>query len=201
MRVSWAVNRDEARDALAQGWAQCMERALPSASWLPIPNLGLRGAKRFLDEWDLDGIIFTGGGNLGQDPLRDETELALLDEALKHHLPVFGVNRGLLLFQTRFKGGLDHLPGHRNLEHKVHLSKLPFCSHPFREVMVNSFHAAGITRLAEGLVPFAVDSKGRVEGAYHEEHRLVGVMWSPERAGTPTEFDATLMQSFFRLDD
>ncbi|MBU1247533.1 MAG: gamma-glutamyl-gamma-aminobutyrate hydrolase family protein [Proteobacteria bacterium] len=200
MQVTWAMEGDEPRDTLSRSWSVFMRRALPSVSWVPIPNLGVVEALGFLETYELGGIIFTGGGHLGQDSLRDETELALLDAAIKLELPAFGVNRGLLLMQTRFKGGIVPLSGHMKEEHSVHLSKLPFYKHAFRQVTVNSYHTAGIERLAPGLLPFAVDPKGHVEGAYHDKHRLAGVLWSPETTGGHEEFDAGLLSTFFQSE-
>ncbi len=197
MHVSWSVDGDEARDVLNRSWGEFMAQNLPEAVWVPIPNLGMAGAARFLDDLELSGVIFTGDGNLGQDALRDETELGILDAVIKRKLPALCVNRGFMLMQTRFKGGLEPRAGHMRLKHKILLSNLPFYKHPHREVMVNSLHQAGIIKLGQGLVPFAVDSKGGVEGAYHEQHRLVGVMWNPERPGSVAEFDGGLVRALF----
>lgn len=201
MSVSWAVERDEPRDTVSRYWAGFMARAMPRATWIPVPNLGMGKASAFLDALDLEGIIFTGTGNLGQDPLRDETELDLLEAVIRRGLPAFGSARGLMLLQTRLGGNLEPIGGHLGTDHQVLLSDLPFCRHRFREIPVNSHHGVGITKLASGLLPFAVDPKGRVEGAYHERHRLAGVMWSPEQPGAHPTFDSILVRSVFRYED
>lgn len=198
MSVTWTMDRDEPRDTLSRAWHGLFSRIMPDALCVPIPNLGVGRAGSFVQALELDGIIFTGSGTLGQDPLRDETELDLLETAIKLRLPVFGAGRGLLLMQTRFGGNLEPVNGHQRREHEVALSNLPFCRHQFRNIYTNSDHKAGIVKLAPGLLPFAVDKKDRVEGAYHEAHRLVGVMWHPEQPGAPEEFDSTLLRSLFK---
>ncbi|MGE4505698.1 MAG: gamma-glutamyl-gamma-aminobutyrate hydrolase family protein [Desulfovibrionaceae bacterium] len=200
MDVHWAVEGESPRDCLDRNWAGLLGRVLPEALWIPLPNAGPERAARMLEALELDGLLFTDGLHLGSDPLRDETELALLDAALRHGVPAFGVGRGLLLFQTRFHGGLEPAKGHRDMEHLLYLSTLPFVHHEYRQITVNSSHRASIRKLGRGLQPFAVDRGGSVEGAYHEEHRLAGVLWNPERPGAPSEgFDARLLRSFFRM--
>jgi putative glutamine amidotransferase len=78
----------------------------------------------------LDGIVFTGGGDIdlkyfqglphseiyGIDPERDENELSLVKAAVEHELPFLGICRGLQVINvalggTLFTHILDQLPG------------------------------------------------------------------------------------------
>ncbi len=40
MRVVEASGYYEPRDALAHDWQHCLQRILPGACWMPIPNIG-----------------------------------------------------------------------------------------------------------------------------------------------------------------
>lgn len=197
MDVHWALQGDRPQDCLDREWNGFLERALPGAQWVPLPNVGMQGALRMPGTLELDGLIFTSGANLGRDPLRDETELALLDAALEQRIPVLGTGRGLLLFQTRFKGKLVPMNGHADLEHRVFLSKMPWAVHNYRDATVGSRHRAGIAKLAPGLLPFAADRSGNVEGAFHETHRLAGVLWDMVPEGPSRGLDLQLLRSFF----
>lgn len=201
MSVSWAMDRDQPRDTVNRAWDDLFVDALPGVTWVPIPNLGMGRVEKYVQNLELEGIIFSGSGTLGQDSLRDETELELLETAVRHRLPAFGAGRGLLLMQTRFGGNLEPVHGHTKQDHEVLLSNLPFCRHPYRRIFTNSDHIAGIIKLASGMLPFAVDAQGRVEGAYHEEHRLAGVMWHPEQPGAPRDFDKMLLRSIFNFSE
>lgn len=68
---------DEPRDALARNWGNFLGFVLPEVPWLPIPNLGGERAVAFCDQWRLNGLILTGGEDIGVSPMRDETEQAL----------------------------------------------------------------------------------------------------------------------------
>lgn len=201
MNVSWDLGSDRPRDCVSRDWATVLERAMPEALWVPIPNLGMGRVRDYVKSLELDGIILTGGGTLGEDNQRDQTELDLLELAISQRLPVFGAGRGFLLMQTRFGGNLVPVNGHRKTEHEVVLSDLPFLRHRFRRVPVNSEHTACIERLAPGLLPFAVDKRDCVEGAYHEAHRLLGVMWNPELPHAPSDLDAMVLKALFRYSE
>ena len=90
MRMVDAEGYNEPRDALAQDWGAFMGQVLPEALWMPVPNMG-KDIIRYFSDWNLDGLILSGGNDLGSEVLRDLTEEALLQHALSRSLPVLGV--------------------------------------------------------------------------------------------------------------
>jgi gamma-glutamyl-gamma-aminobutyrate hydrolase PuuD len=110
MRVVTAEGYTEERDALAWDWHRFLASAFPDACWLSIPNLGNR-VDDYIREWRIDGLILTGGNDLGSAPLRDMTERALLGYALENSIPTFGVCRGLQVIQHHFGGAIRPCPG------------------------------------------------------------------------------------------
>lgn len=108
MRTELAGPHREARDGLARDWGRFLQWALPEAAWLPVPNLGA-GIDRFAGAWGLDGLILSGGEDIGASLLRDETEQALVTWAEQAAIPVFGVCRGLQLLWT-LAGGRSGRP-------------------------------------------------------------------------------------------
>ena len=67
MRIVHAENYREPRDALAQDWHRFMAVALRLV-WLPVPNLGPEDSRRFCERWRLDGLILSGGEDIGAAP-------------------------------------------------------------------------------------------------------------------------------------
>lgn len=69
----------------------------------------------------LDGVVLTGGDDLGMDPGRDADEIALARAALAARLPVLGVCRGLQVLAVTLggtlRGDLDHV--HPEIGHRV----------------------------------------------------------------------------------
>ena len=70
-RIVNASNYDEQRDALSQDWPPFLEKI--NLTPIFIPN-SLDDTIKFLDEIEVDGFILSGGDNVGENPLRDNTE-------------------------------------------------------------------------------------------------------------------------------
>ena len=75
----------EARHAAGAVW--------PDVVIVPIPNLP-EHAGRLLEALAVEGLLLTGGNDLGTEPDRDRTESDCLAYAARHGLPVIGVCRG-----------------------------------------------------------------------------------------------------------
>lgn len=139
----------------------------------------------------LDGIVFSGGEDIGENDARDRGELALLQAALARDLPVLAVCRGFEVLNVARGGDLvQHLPdvvGHE--EHRPVLGE--FSDHPVRvdpsskigEVAgdVKSHHHQGVGRIGEGLREVAWAEDGTVEALEDPDKPfVVGVLWHPE---------------------
>jgi putative glutamine amidotransferase len=201
MRVTQADGYEESRDCLAQDWTEFMTAAIPSAQWMPIPNLG-EAAADFARKWDLDGLILTGGNDLNESSLRDETERALLRHALEENLPVFGVCRGLQMIQSYFGGDLRPCSRqeHVGVSHVIRVTPNPGRWSPPLEIReVNSFHSWAVP--LEGLAPelraFAASSDGWAEGVMHAESPITAVQWHPERMRPFASSDCELVRELF----
>ena len=156
----------------------------------------------------LDGIIFSGGGDLDPEiygaeahpetgelnPDRDSAELALLQAALGRDMPVLAVCRGSQVLNVARGGDLvQHLPEivghdrHRHSEpimadHEVDVES----ESKLGEILgdrapVKSSHHQGFGRLGEGLREAAWAEDGTVEALEDPAHRFaLGVLWHPE---------------------
>jgi gamma-glutamyl-gamma-aminobutyrate hydrolase PuuD len=164
------------------------------------------GIEETLDS--LDGIIFSGGGDLDPETYgaeahpetgevsteRDSAELALLEAALGRDMPVLAVCRGSQVLNVARGGDLvQHLPEivghdrHRHTEpvmadHDVTVegeSKLGKILG--KRAPVKSSHHQGFGRLGEGLREAAWAEDGTVEALEDPSHRFaLGVLWHPE---------------------
>jgi putative glutamine amidotransferase len=101
MRTVEASGYLEQRDAIAHDWPRFLKFALPDVPWLLIPNLGAQDAVRFCESWNINRLILTGGPDIGEDRLRDETEAELLNWAERSKHPVLGICRGMQLMAAR----------------------------------------------------------------------------------------------------
>jgi putative glutamine amidotransferase len=158
----------------------------------------------------IDGLLIPGGTDLdparyGQephphaelpDPVRDETEIALIKKAIEEGKPLLGICRGMQAINVAAGGTLhQHVGGDLKhdyydegtprgyLAHTVHMegdSKvrrvLQADEHP-----VNSLHHQAVLDLGEGFKPTAYAPDGLIEAMELGGHPFaVGVQWHPE---------------------
>ena len=200
MRVVDADGYQEPRDALALHWASYMEFALPGVQWMPVPNLGKR-VVAFADAWQLDGLILSGGNDIGENGLRDTTERLLLEYFIEDGKPVLGICRGLQLLQTNLGGKLEKCDEltHVAAQHEVNIAEDPSGTHWAGRRVVNSFHRYGIR--AEDLQPslhaLAMTQDDWVEAAQLENSAVMGLMWHPERNMPYSAEDRGMIQWLF----
>jgi putative glutamine amidotransferase len=182
LRVVHAASYPEKRDALSQDWPAIME-TLECYLFL-IPNT-LSNVSGFLNSVEPDGLILSGGDDIGDHPERDRTEAAILSYGMKRRLPILGVCRGMQAINKLLGGSIDHPSSaeHVNTRHSVRITQNRFAQLLNREMVVNSFHRNVISTagLAEGLRPFAIGYDGTIEGYSHAALPILGVMWHPER--------------------
>ena len=153
----------------------------------------------------LDGILFTGGGDvepthydpenrgsLGIDAERDRMEMELARRAAAEGVPIFGICRGHQLINVALDGGLiQHVGDHDQREpgaeatHSVQVapgSHLAGIVGPLVEV--NTFHHQVVDphRLGRGLkvTAFSNDGQRFIEGLESTDGKVMTVQWHPE---------------------
>lgn len=188
MRIVEAPDYAEPRDAIAQDWPRFLKVALPDAHWLFIPNLGAEDTVRFCESWNINRLIVTGGQDLGEAPLRDETETELLNWAERGRLPVIGICRGMQLMAARAGTPCGRVEGHVAKRHYVN-------GEIGREV--NSYHKKAIYDCPDGFVATARAGDGTIEAMRHTYLPWSGWMWHPEREDSPAGEDVQTLQKVF----
>ncbi len=184
LRVVTAINYDEKRDALSQDWPKLLEKL----GFIPvyIPNT-LENIPNFLEELPLDGIIFSGGDNIGDNKERDFTEKKLLEYALNKKLPIIGICRGMQLINEYFGGSLTVIDSDKHItkKHELQIVDDKFQSLFHSSIInTNSYHRNIIAKnqIGKKLKPFAIFTNDEsIEGFFHETLPILGVMWHPER--------------------
>ena len=156
----------------------------------------------------LDGVIFSGGGDLDPELYgaeahdatdaprkeRDAAELGLLKAALQRDMPVLAICRGSQLLNVARGGDLvQHLP--ESVGHEQHRHDPGSFSDHHVEVAadsrlggllgdrapVKSHHHQGYGRIGSGLREVAWAEDGVVEGLEDGDKRFaLGVLWHPE---------------------
>lgn len=197
-RVVEEKDYTEKRDAISQDWTTFLD----GMDILPvfIPNT-LSNLSSFLENMKLDGIILSGGDNIGDHPERDKTEKEIISFGIKNEIPIFGVCRGMQVVNKYFGGKIVRIV---NSEHVGKPHKITFTNKVFSPVLqtssveVNSYHHNVITNegLGTDLVPFALSADDTIEGFYHRLLPIEGVMWHPER--DQNRYNKIILTKFFQ---
>lgn len=184
--------------------------AVTAAGGVPVllPPVAVTGAAEAAVD-ALDGLLLTGGEDIGDNLGRDGWEHALLAAALERDLPVLAVCRGLQLLDVAMGGSLhDHVPdvvgheGHRpvpgtygttsvKVEPGSRLAKI------IGDVAeVPCHHHQAIDRLADGLTVAGTAPDGIVEAVEAVDRRFViGVQWHPEDSRDTRLFEALVAEA------
>lgn len=191
----------EPRDGIARDWYRFFSALGLGHRWVLLPNLQA-DTPAYAQAQGVDALIFSGGDDVGCDPVRDTSERALLAHAIGAHWPVLGVCRGLQLIHQHFGGQWVPAPAHIHVaqRHGITLlnaeQPLPWaCDREPRTV--NSYHGNRLLAPTAALRPWASDEQGHCEAVVHAHLKIAGVMWHPEREPTPSEHDLHLCRWLF----
>ena len=187
-RVEYIESYNERRDCLDQAWTTLTLQMglLP----FPLPTLAPDPTLLFT-RFELQGLILTGGNDLGQDIHRDEFETGCVQTCIDRGWPILGVCRGMQLLNQYFGGSLKGVDGHRAVRHELK------SDWPLAPNEVNSFHAFTIDRLGNCLEPLAYSADGEVEAIKHSTLPIWAIMWHPERENRLSNKDREIFLEVF----
>lgn len=140
-----------------------------------------------------DGLVLTGGADIGKNLERDRIEKIYLDRALDLGIPILGICRGMQLVNVYLGGTLLDDIEETVCKHGfdrellstdgMRLSQMPSSFHDLLlediTIKINSRHHQAIDKLAEGLKSTGVAADGIIEMAENDQFLLV--QWHPER--------------------
>ena len=150
------------------------------------------------------------------DPLRDAVTLPLIRAAIERKTPLFAICRGFQELNVALGGSL-YQAVHEVNGHKDHRARPEIPPeeaygpiHPVTlrgklrdwvgkdEIMVNSLHWQGISRLADGLKPEAFAADGLIEAVRgpDDESFCLGVQWHPEWGAKGNPVSTSLFRRF-----
>ena len=149
--------------------------------WQPSPPCNLNRISP-------NGIILSGGNNIGDEIKRDITEKILINFALKNKLPLLGICRGMQMIANFSGENIHPVKGHSRTRNQI-----KGCIN--REV--NSFHDYSISKCPKHFEVLAYSLDGEIEAIKHKSLPWEGWMWHPEREDKFVDEDIDRIKKLF----
>ena len=130
-------------------------------------------------------LILTGGNdiisNKKESLTRNKIEKNLIKKAIKKKIPILGICRGAQLLNISFGGKIKKVRNQMRTRHNIYITKNDIIKKKI--LNVNSFHNFGIKKnnLSKKFVKIAFDKENNIEMFVSKKHKIIGVMWHPER--------------------
>ena len=193
MRVTKATHYIENRDSISSDWSNFIMKFFPGSTFIFIPNIEEDVINYIINE-NINVVIFTGGDDIGQFPLRDKTENILIDYTVRKNIPIIAICRGLQLIHNYFDG--ETVLGSPDFQ-KIHKSARHFIETQGMIKDVNSFHSNVLDEksISDKFEIFARCQADRtIEGIRNEN--ILAMMWHPERDNKNARWTKQLIEEF-----
>lgn len=170
-RVDFIESHEENRDSLDQRLLSWIVKlgALP----VPIPNvMSDFNVCEWLNNVSPKAVILSGGNDIGEVKLRDNTENILIRHAINKGIPLLGICRGLQMVSSYFGTSLKTVDNHVRTRHDI-----------VGDITgnVNSYHSFGIEECPRFFRIISKSVDGEIEAIRNDDLRWECWMWHPER--------------------
>lgn len=146
--------------------------------------------KKFLDHLRLDGLILSGGDDIGKKPLRDSLEYFLISYFKKKNKPILGICRGMQIIAKKFGSELKKINGHVKKIHNVTQKGL--------QKKVICYHNYTIKSCPKNFDTEYYSSDGCIESFISKNKKIKGIMWHPERLKFFDKRDLKEIKNYFK---
>ena len=179
-RIDNHTDRQEIRDAIDQRLiaflleCNCLPVQVPNFAGLKNPRQckEQNHLQNWLDRVQPDGIVLSGGNDIGKYPTRDNLEYGLVEYALSKKIPMLGICRGMQVLGVWAGEDLKPVNGHVGHKHQLN-GQFTY--------EVNSYHNFALHKCPKDFKVTARSEDGSIEAIQHQYLPWSGIMWHPER--------------------
>ena len=139
-----------------------------------LPNINLLNNYLRLKNFNIFGIILSGGNDIEKKSSRYKLEKKLVNLSRKKNIPILGICHGLQFLNHIEGGTLKKIKNHVNQKHEI------YSNNNFPKE-VNSYHDYGIKKLGKNFKIIAQTFDNEIEAIEHKKFPWLGLMWHPER--------------------
>jgi putative glutamine amidotransferase len=192
---------EECREALDVSWAKLFKEI----DLLPIVLPYEYDYKKYFDEFEIDGVLLTGGNDLYSlnnnelSKKRDYFEKDLISYAIENSVPIFGVCRGMQIIAEYFGSSFVKVDGQVNVRHNLHVEKKSkYFTHLQKLKSVNSFHNYAVKNLSNELIVSVTSEDKIIKAIEHKTYKIFAQMWHSERETPFINEELNLIRDFFK---
>jgi len=183
-------DRNQRLDCLDQNLTVFLQNFASSIYQIPNSYTDKASLKRWIKTAQINAIVLSGGGNIGESIARENIERSLLNYAIKHNIPLIGICRGMQAIILHFGGTLAAKTGHVGTRHCMVFNT--------QQITVNSFHDFCVNDCSSEFNVLARAKDNTIESVSHKKHQILGIMWHPEREEPFQAHDLALFNNFMR---
>ena len=196
MRIDISPNREEIRDSIDQNLIKFINKAgyktILISNNIDKNHYASFEENLYLDSWldslNIQGIILSGGNDIGQYKIRDNIELNLINYSFKNKMPLLGICRGMQIL-AKWKG-VETIPVKGHVASRLNVQGII-------NKNVNCFHKYVIARCPEDFKILAVCEEGTIQAISHNKLPWEGWMWHPERESPFELYDIKRFKKIF----
>lgn len=156
---------------------------------LPIIISSKSKMENYFKEFDINGVLLTGGNDLFSvsndkklSKFRDDFELKLIEYAIKNNIPIVGICRGMQIVGEFFGVKLKKVENHVIKAHSIKSNKDSLFFDELKNIKeVNSFHNYSIEKVPSGFTLSAASDDGNIEAIENNDFNIFCQMWHIER--------------------
>jgi N5-(cytidine 5'-diphosphoramidyl)-L-glutamine hydrolase len=169
------LNRNELLETIDINYIKFIQ----SINFNPFPvSSFIKDIEKNLKNMKPNGILLTGGCDIGKFDQRDLFEIKLIKFGIKKKIPIVGICRGMQIINLFFNGENKKVKNHISqinqiIELKTGKKRYVKCFHNFsisKKKLSKEFEIKHIS---------AKDSE--IESIYNHKKKIFGLMWHPER--------------------
>ena len=193
-RIDFLEERNEFRDSIDQSLIDLFLQL--NHFPLLVPNTLVKNKNndkliKWLNNFKPEGLVLSGGNDIGQYLSRDFTEKTLFSWSVNKNLPILGICRGMQLIGTLNGSSLKRVSNHVKNKHKV------FNTINADTYYKNSYHQYSLKDCPNNFNITYKSYDNEIEGIKHKEKNITGIMWHPEREEKIMQDDIDLIYEIF----